>query len=299
MCRERPLAELAFLVEGLIGDHQIFESFGYENLHERGYLTYERWIAWTNSKIIEAQDHLDRILHATGHSEGVNDVDTAVNDNLAEEPLAHPSMLSGPSWKPHFVGPEDQDSRSLSLAASSGLVAETQRLLDKGINPNEPPSLSTDGFTTILVEAIRNGHQQVVNLLIAYGANVDGASQEGLLDESNSPLIAAIYKGESEIITQLLDHGANLRILSHIKQEDQWLIARSLIDHGADGTLLLLSLEDQKLADPRLLYVLQDGGANIYLTRPIPILTQDHDLSLRLSVTMSRTCITCVSVPDR
>ena len=221
-------AELALLVEGLIGDHQIFESFGYENLHERGYLTYERWMAWNNSKIIEAQDHLDRIFHATGHSEGVNDFDTAVNDNLAEEPLAHPSMLSGPSWKPHFVGPEDQDSRSLSLAASSGLVAETQRLLDKGINPNEPPSLSTNGSTTILVEAIRNGHQQVVSLLIAYGANVDGASQEVLLHESNSPLIAAIYKGEARSLLNCWIMGRILRS-SHTssKKTNGWSLDRS------------------------------------------------------------------------
>ena len=266
-------AELALFAEGLIGDHQIFESFGYENLYEKGYLTRECCMAWTNSRISEAEDHLNRIIHATGQSEGINGFDTAANNDSAEQPLAHPSMLS--------ERPEDQNFLSLSLAASSGLVAETERLLERGINPNEPPPPSTNVFTTIIVGAIRNGHQQVVTSLIAYGANIDGASPEGVLDEISSPLIAAIFKGRSEIITQLLDHGANPRILSHIKRQDQWLVAHSLIDHGVDATLLLLSLEGQKLADPRLLYVLLEGGADICSTWPAS--TQNHGLSFRFS----------------
>lgn len=71
-CEQRsvPEAELALLVEGVIGDYQVFESFGYENLHEMGCLSCERWMAWTNSRILEAEDYLDREFHATGQLEG-------------------------------------------------------------------------------------------------------------------------------------------------------------------------------------------------------------------------------------
>lgn len=286
-------AELALLVKGLVGDHQMFQSFGYEDLHEKGHLTNERWMAWTNSRISEAEDHLDRTFHAIGQAEGVDDFDIGINDDLAEQPFVHPFMLSEPSWEAPLAQPKDQDFLSLRLAASNGRVVETQQLLDRGISPNEPSKISTNGFTPIIVEAIRNGHQQVVNLLIAHGAYVDGTSPEGFLDESNSPLIAAIYKGGSEIITQLLDHGANPRILLHIKQEEQWLVARSLIDHGVDGSLLLSSLRGLKVVDPRLLYVLQDGGADIFSARPAS--TEDQDLSLRLSdhdaVYVHNTCV--------
>ena len=274
-------AELALLVKGLVGDYQIFESFGYEDLHEKGYLTNERWMAWTNSRISEAQDHLDRTFHAIGQAEDVDEFDNCVKDDLAEPPFAHPFMLTKPCWEAPRVHPQYQDFLSLKIAASSGRVAETQQLLIRGINPNGPFPLSMNNFTPIMVEAIRNGHQEVVNLLIAHGAYVDGISPEGSLDESNSPLIAAIYKGSSEIINQLLDHGADPRVLLHIKEEEQWLVARSLIDHGVDGSLLLLSLGRLKLVDPRLLYVLQDGGADICSARPAS--TEGQDLSLGLS----------------
>lgn len=111
-------AELAVLVEGVLGDYHVFESFGYENLHEIGCLSYDHWIAWTNSKILEAEDYLDREFHTTGQFEGVDNFDTFADDDLAEQPLTDPSALSEPPRKAPLVQPEDQNILSLRLAAS-------------------------------------------------------------------------------------------------------------------------------------------------------------------------------------
>ena len=36
-------ARFALLVEGLVTDHEVFQSFGYEDLFEQGYLSYKCW----------------------------------------------------------------------------------------------------------------------------------------------------------------------------------------------------------------------------------------------------------------
>lgn len=154
-------------------------------------------------------------------------------------------------------------------------------MLIRETNPIELLPRSASESATMLLEAIQNGDLQVVDQLVVHGANLDGASTEEFLDETNTPLIAAIHSGNSEIVTQLLNLGADPGILSRIKQEDQWLIARSLIDNGFDATLLFQSLSGLKPVGTRLLYVLQDGGADIYSNRPTS--NQGPDLSLRLS----------------
>jgi hypothetical protein len=37
------VAELALLVDGFLGDHEPFASFGFQNLYEQGYITFKRW----------------------------------------------------------------------------------------------------------------------------------------------------------------------------------------------------------------------------------------------------------------
>lgn len=50
-----------------------------------------------------------------------------------------------------------------------------------------------------------SGHEEIVRLLIADGADVNKTDLEG-----RTALIAAAYMGHTDIVTHLLDHGADI-----------------------------------------------------------------------------------------
>ena len=191
-------AELSLLVEGLVADDQVFESFGYENLYEKGFLTYDRWKSFQSSKTSRIFDQLDWVTHSIDQFEDDEDCNEMGSDDL-------PKLL--------------QVSHSMRSVPSLG---------------NTCPQYEIGGP----------------------------------VDHRKSLLIAAIYKGRNDVIAELLACGANPLILSHIKQEDQWLVAQSLIDHGVNATSLFESTHGFEHMEPRLLYVLMEKGAEIYPSWP-------------------------------
>ena len=191
-------AELSLLVEGLVADDQVFESFGYENLYEKGFLTYDRWKSFQSSKTSRRFDQLDWVTHSIDQFEDDEDFNEMGSDDL-------PKLL--------------QASHSMRSVPSLG---------------NACPQYEIGGP----------------------------------VDPRKSLLIAAIYMGRNDVIADLLACGANPLILSHIKQEDQWLVAQSLIDHGVSATSLFESTHGFEHMEPRLLYVLMEKGAEIYPNRP-------------------------------
>ena len=187
-------AELSLLVEGLVSDDQVFESFGYENLYEKGFLTYDRWKSFQSSKTSRSLDQLGWATHTIDQLEDDEDFNEMGSDDLAELLQATHSMPSVPSL----------------------------------------------GITCPQYEI------------------------GGPVNDRNSPLIAAIYMGRNDAIAELLARRANPMILSHIKQEDQWLVAQCLLDHGVNATSLFKSTHGFEHVEPRLLYVLMEKGADIY-----------------------------------
>lgn len=191
-------AELSLLVEGLVADEQVFESFGYENLYEKGFLTYDRWKSFQSSKTSRRFDQLEWVTHSIDQFEDDEDFNEMGSDDLPKLLQASHSMRSVPS------------------------LGNTCPQYEIG----------------------------------------------GPVDHRKSLLIAAIYMGRNDVIAELLACGANPLILSHIKQEDQWLVAQSLIDHGVNATSLFESTHGFEHMEPRLLYVLMEKGAEIYPNWP-------------------------------
>ena len=103
-------------------------------------------------------------------------------------------------------------------------VEEVRRLLEKGVNPNEPGGI-TNPFLRILSEtspdrplsvACETGNLEVVKLLISYGATVE--YQEGM---GWSPLAATLlhYQPDDvEMVKLLLKNGADIS-----QRENGWL----------------------------------------------------------------------------
>lgn len=88
----------------------------------------------------------------------------------------------------------------LAKAAAEGNAKEVARLLDGGANIE-----SRDQFSlTPLHEAVASGHKDVVELLIARGANVNTTRRNW------TPLKAAAAQGRTDLVALLIAHGASV-----------------------------------------------------------------------------------------
>lgn len=276
----RLVAELSLLVEGVLADYQVFESFGFENLYEKGILTYEQWKTFQSLRTSQTLDELDRAFQAIDQEEKDFDLYSVASDDVSDPLASNPNGTSAPlednlgsqSKHPNFL--------DIVLAARYGNHAGIRWYLARASKVDKTLSRFHQALNESLIEAINHGHEQIVSLLIEYGASVDGAKPGGPSDGNKSPLIAAIYKGRNDIIAHLLAHGANPSIILQIEPDDQWLVAQSLIDNGADATWLLQCLLAQDLADMRLLHVLLNKGADVHATCSgwIPDSFADHQL---------------------
>ena len=88
----------------------------------------------------------------------------------------------------------------LHMAAQTGLLVEVKQLIIGGHDVNQRDEKY--GFTP-LHQAVFFGHQDIVEYLIAHGADVDAKNSAG-----SSPLYLAKGKGHQSIVELLTQHGA-------------------------------------------------------------------------------------------
>lgn len=100
---------------------------------------------------------------------------------------------------------KDSEKCPLCKPAADGNLAEINRLLAEGANPN---SVNDNGMTALIVSAIE-GHVEIARVLLAAGTNVNHANKEGI-----TALMAASLFGYSEIVKVLLDGGADVNTQS-------------------------------------------------------------------------------------
>lgn len=106
--------------------------------------------------------------------------------------------------------------KQLILASSKGDFINVQRLLGEGVSPDSADTLDDERAyvfsvvhildkTTPLIEASKNGHIDIVQLLLEKGAkpNETGSFL------NNPPIIFACRNGHTEIVKLLLDRGAD------------------------------------------------------------------------------------------
>ena len=86
------------------------------------------------------------------------------------------------------------------MAAQSGLLVEVKQLIIGGHDVNQRDE--TYGFTP-LHQAVFFGHKEIVEYLVAQGADVNVKNIAG-----SSPLYLAKGKGHKEIAALLTKHGA-------------------------------------------------------------------------------------------
>ena len=212
--------ELSLLLEGFVEDHQVFQSFGYENLYEQGYLSYDRWKTFQCSSSHLTIDRLDSAFHA--------------------------------------VSVEVRSPLHLSMATRHGSATTVKLLLEDGYDPNALDPLVFVSVSVPLVEAIKHNNQEIVALLIDHGADVDGRYSKprhspliAALEKGNTGAITKLLSCGVDLkilgkvavadrwrfATTLLEHGISadsiLKILPESDAVDKRLLC-VLFDSGGD-----------------------------------------------------------------
>lgn len=123
--------------------------------------------------------------------------------------------------------------QAMADAVGEGREDDVLRFMRIGFDAN---SCDSKGSPMLLI-AIKNRRQKMVDLLLEHGADVNLVSQDRL----TSPLMEAAVNGEEEIVDTLLDAGADLDLQSHNGQtalmmaisEGHRGVARKLLERGA------------------------------------------------------------------
>ena len=107
---------------------------------------------------------------------------------------------------------------SLHLAVRTGQYRATEIVLDHGAAID-----NMDWWSTALHQAIELSHLDLINLLLARGADVD--ARDGL---GETPLLLAGRNSREDCIIALLNHGADI----HVKGSDGVMVLHSACDRG-------------------------------------------------------------------
>lgn len=115
---------------------------------------------------------------------------------------------------------------ALSFAASRGDIGLVRKLCQLGADVNYT---APEGGTALL-SAIKQGHTEVVNLLVDIGgADINARNRQG-----SSPLMVACLAQQPEVVASLLARGADPRVINH---------------HGNTALIIALSIQNIEITD--------------------------------------------------
>lgn len=147
---------------------------------------------------------------------------------------AVPLLLLALLFIPPFFGWNEQFGDNISNASIEGRIADVERMLNEGVNPNDAPGRNR----LPLLIAVQNGDRPLFDLLLRRGAKLDGRP------DSSAPIHYAIFAQRPEFLKLLVDLGANINArdntgdtpLSLAAKRGDLASIRYLLSCGADRT---------------------------------------------------------------
>lgn len=123
--------------------------------------------------------------------------------------------------------------RSFADAVEQGSLSAVRSFLRVGISPDARDETGIP----VLSLAVRQGHQEIVSLLIGHGADVNAVSE----DRDNSPLMEAATRGDEKAVRALMEAGADPDVTTKYNQtalmlaigEGHTEVVKYLLDRGA------------------------------------------------------------------
>jgi len=114
------------------------------------------------------------------------------------------------TWKAEYFRYSGVLAPKLINAVKAGNANLVRRLLDLGADPNTASRRFRDHRRTALMLASLGGHLEIVDLLLAAGANVDDRSAN-----KNTALMFASSRGHLPIVKRLLAAGADVDVVGY------------------------------------------------------------------------------------
>ena len=192
-------------------------------------------------------------------------------DNLVQD-ISHEELedKSGYQW---LVSSIEEPSTPLiyrmALLGITGIVAKMLR--DDAARPDCPPA-GTYGYA--LGAACHAGHEDVVQLLLDYGADINPTFPGDLDAKIETPLSLAVREGSGEMVQMLLDRGAHVELggsrnatplFIAVERQNEHIV-RALLERGADSMcrkddgVTPLHIAASQDSDDILLLLLQSGA---------------------------------------
>jgi ankyrin repeat protein len=254
------IQELRLFVDHFLRDRDIFESFGLENLHELGHLSFSHWQAMQQWSISRDIDDLEQGVLALDDEPKANDaqeenLSTPIQDAENHTPASmSPQLNPTASVQPISSGFEGEGQWMLTASQVGGLSSDEpaiqrkrrriwveesdgdfmpiQAVLPHGITIN---STEADAGANLLAAA-RDGRMDLATILPDQGANVNFTAPSG-----DTPVSMAAQNGHCGVAQLLLQRGANVDgsgrdwgvpLIAAAKMRHSE-IAMLLLDHGA------------------------------------------------------------------
>ena len=194
-------AELRLLVEGLLSDHQVFDSFGYENLYNKGILTHDRWKTFQGCKTAMAIDGLDSAFHAVDQAEADDDLETAVRSGLARSSRRDVPSTSSvqeivPNFEVLYYAADRHAHQCLSMAADTSFCY--CELLRKQYGCSK----------SAMFAAVAAGNLSHVDILLTASRQRHVPHDVNDTSDGLTPLMVAVESGFMKIAQLLVDNGA-------------------------------------------------------------------------------------------
>lgn len=108
----------------------------------------------------------------------------------------------------HRLTPEGRAAAGLRQALESGDVTGLRAALDAGV----PVDVRQDDGRTPLMQAARDGHQALVELLLGRGADLHAANESHPTQRGDTALLLALYGGHEAVALRLIEAGARLDV---------------------------------------------------------------------------------------
>ncbi|RSL98385.1 hypothetical protein CEP52_010378 [Fusarium oligoseptatum] len=119
----------------------------------------------------------------------------------------------------HQRSPYDEDKTAMEMAVDQGMLWAVRVLLDYDTSLI---SRADENGRQPLHKACREGHLEIVNLLLQHGADIEAKESDG-----STPFDSACWKGHKDVVELLLSKGAN----SQGCDNDGWTPIRAATEH--------------------------------------------------------------------
>jgi ankyrin repeat protein len=247
------ISEMTLLVRGFLLDGDVFKSYGYENLYEDGFLTFDHWKDFQQVQLERDITALEEAYYAIddtdyfGEESPMPQAQAVSPDPQAEELhsgrictggtdiiplLSDPSMASASDAQPLRC---TLPSSETEMQFAPPLIGATVEDRQEGRPPLDPGTALEELLDpALLTEAAEAGHESIVRSLLDRGADVEG-SGTGL-----TPLVKAAKAGHESVVRLLLDRGADVEAsnsfltpLFEAIEAGHESVVRLLLDQGA------------------------------------------------------------------